>query len=338
MVTWGIAIAVFVLGLLAEWLHLRRSKRIAYLAFGPSAKPRRWVSAVPVLRSVSLAAVVWGLLVLRDLHGGSWLPESSQVTHEDEIHHVVIALDVSPSMLLKDAGPEGRQSRAERARDVLRSLIERLGMQRTRVSLVAFYGKARPVVVDTSDGEVVSNILNGLPLEQAFVPGKTDMYEAVKSAATIGKTWNPASATLLLISDGDTLPTEKQPQLPRAFGNVRILGVGDPHQGQWIDDHSSRQDERSLKQLALQLNGTYVNVNRKHLSSDDLGDIAALVPEAQNTDVGQREWAILSLVAGSFVLSVLPVALRLAGTAWTPARVSSRHPVASRWSLAGDLK
>ncbi|MCA9069194.1 MAG: VWA domain-containing protein, partial [Planctomycetaceae bacterium] len=294
MVTWGIAIAVFVLGLLAEWLHARRTKRIAYLAFGPSAKPRRWVSGVPVLRSLSLAAVVWGLLILRDLHGGSWMPESSLAVQDEEIHHVVIALDVSPSMLLTDAGADGRQSRAERARDVLRSTIERLGMKRTRISIVAFYGKARPVVVDTSDGEVVSNILNGLPLEHAFVPGKTNMYEAVKSAATIGKTWRDSSATLLLISDGDTLPTEKQPTLPGSFGNVRVLGVGDPHQGQWIDDHSSRQDERSLKQLALQLNGDYVNANRKHLSSDDLGKIAGLVPEAQHTDLGQREWAIFS--------------------------------------------
>ena len=262
MVTWGLPIAVFLFCLLAEWLHARRTKRIAYLAFGPSAKPRRWVAAVPLMRALSVAAVIWGLFILKDLHGGSWLPEQRGKIPEDQIHHLVIALDVSPSMLLEDAGPESRQSRGERARDVLRSVIERFGMERTRVSVIAFYGEARPVVVDTSDGEVVSNILQGLPLEHAFAPGKTNMYEAVKTAAELGKSWRAASATLLLVSDGDTLPAEKQPVLPRAFGNVRIIGVGDPHQGQWIDEHSSRQDVRSLKQLALRLDGSYIDANR----------------------------------------------------------------------------
>lgn len=338
MVTWAVPLGILLLCLVADWLHHRRIRRIAYLAFGPSAKPRRWVTAAPFLRAASLSAVVWGLLILRELHGGSWQPEQKVDVPKEQIHHLVIALDVSPSMLLKDAGPDGRQSRAERAREVLSSIIERFGMQRTQVSFIAFYGEARPVVVDTSDAEVVSNILNGLPLEHAFEAGKTNMHEAIKSATEIGKAWPASSATLLLVSDGDTLPAEKQPQLARSFRSVRILGVGDAHQGQWIDDHSSRQDERSLKQLAVQLKGTYFNINRKHLPSDELREIGALDSETQSSDMGQREWAILAVTVGSLLLSCLPVALRLFGTSWKPARVSQARPVSSEWSLAGELK
>jgi Ca-activated chloride channel family protein len=277
-------------------------------------------------------------LVLRELHGGSWQPENPNAVPEDEIHHLVVALDVSPSMLLKDAGPEGRQSRGERAREVLRSIVERFGIERTRVSLIAFYGEARPVVVDTADGEVVSNILNGLPLEHAFAPTKTNMYEAVKSAAQIGKAWPASSATLFLVSDGDTLPAERQPALPGAFRGVRILGVGNSHQGQWIDDHSSRQDERSLKQLAAQLGGAYFNVNRKHLATEDLREMAVLSSETKTSRMGQREWAILAVFMGSLVLSVLPVALRLAGTSWQPARLPVERRVSSELSLLGVVK
>src|SRR5439155_16905720 len=37
------AISVYVLVLAAEWLHARRVRRIAHLAFGPNAAPRAWV-------------------------------------------------------------------------------------------------------------------------------------------------------------------------------------------------------------------------------------------------------------------------------------------------------
>ena len=85
---------------------------------------------------------------------------------------------------------------------------------RTRVSIVAFYTEARPVVIDTFDPEVVANILDDLPLEHAFTPGKTNLYEGVKAAGEAGKTWPAKSATLLVVSDGDTLPAKEIPSLP----------------------------------------------------------------------------------------------------------------------------
>ena len=334
MVVWIVPIAVFLLCLLAEWLHARRTKRIAYLAFSPAARPRNWVAAAPLMRSVATASVAWGLIVLLNLHGGTWRPELPKENDAAVAHHLVIALDVSPSMHLKDAGRNGRQSRGERARDVLRSVVERLDIRRTRISVIAFYSQARPVVVDTFDGEVVANILDDLPLEHAFAPGKTNMYEAVKSAAKIAKPWKASSATLLLVSDGDTLPAEKHPALPAAFANVRIVGVGNPHQGRWIDEHSSRQDARSLKQLAVRLGGRYVNANVKHVPSDDLPELAVSVPHDRKADAGLREAAMFAVVAGSVLLAFLPIALLLAGTAWNPARLQRTRVIQTEQPLS----
>ena len=103
--------------------------------------------------------------------------------------------------------------------------FEGLDLRQTQVSVIAFFSTARPVVVDTFDAEVVTNILQDLPLEQAFQSGKTTMYAAVAAAGEIGASWRANSATLVLVSDGDTLPPEKPTPLPPAFGDVLVLGV-----------------------------------------------------------------------------------------------------------------
>ena len=64
MVTWLVPPAVMVLCAAAEFLHARRCRRMAYLAFGPAAGPRAWVAAVPVLRVAAVGAICWGLIVL----------------------------------------------------------------------------------------------------------------------------------------------------------------------------------------------------------------------------------------------------------------------------------
>src|SRR5206468_745586 len=104
----------------------------------------------PPLRVVAVGAAMWGLLTLLQTGGESREPAG---LGERSTHHVVIALDVSPSMNLVDAGPQGTQSRADRARDALRAVLARLDTRRARVSIVAFYTTARPVVIDTFDPE-----------------------------------------------------------------------------------------------------------------------------------------------------------------------------------------
>ncbi len=308
---WAICLLVILLCGLAEWLHARRSARLAHLAFGPAARPRRWVAAVPFLRAVAVGVVCWGLLILLQIDSAAW--ETDKQEDKQPLHHLAIALDVSPSMQLEDGGPQGAQRRAERARDVLHSIFERLEMRRTRVSVLAFYNGARPVVIDAYDPEVIANIIDDLPLEHAFTPGKTKMYDGVKLAAETAKTWPARSAALLVVSDGDTLPAKEPPALSPAFAAVLVLGVGNPHHGLYIDGHSSRQDMDSLGRLALRLGGTYCDANVKHVPSVELEKLDALLPGAAPGPVSLRDRAIAALLVGSAVLALLPLALALAG-------------------------
>ena len=301
---------------LAEWLHARRVRRVSYLAFGPGGSPRSWTSLAPLLRVAAVGAVTWGLVTLLGI--GAPPLEAFGAKDARSLHHVVVALDVSPSMDLPDAGPKENQSRGDRARDAIRSVLERLDSRRTRVSIIAFYTTAKPVVVDTFDPEVTANVLADLPLEHAFAAGKTDLYSGVREAAKLGKDWRERSATLLIVSDGDTLPSQEIPTLPRAYSSVLILGVGSPSRGTFIDGHTSRQDAQSLERLALRLGGRYYNATSRHLPSAAVTAAATALPPEKGEPTDLRWLAVIATGCGSLVLASLPPLLALAGTAHRP--------------------
>jgi Ca-activated chloride channel family protein len=326
MVAIIIALAALALTATAEWLHARRVRRVAYLAFGSSGRPRPWTAATTLLRAASAGSVAWGLVTLLSL--GAALREPTSTADDGRLaQHLVIALDVSPSMNLGDAGPQGNQSRGERAREVLRSVLERLDSRRMRVSVVAFYSDARPVVVDTFDPEVTANILADLPLEHAFQGGQTNLYAGVQSAGELAKAWRERSASLLVVSDGDTLPPREAPTLPRAYANVLVLGVGSPQRGTFIDGHNSRQDAASLERLATRLGGRYQDANVRHVPSDIVGQFLASSHAQKQPRLDLRRAALLTVAAGSLVLALLPVFLALAGTGHRPWKLQHRLAV-----------
>ncbi len=336
MVAWLATIAALATCAVAEYLHLRRVRKVAYLAFGPAAKPRRWVAAAPLLRALGVGAVCWGLVILVQIESALWEADDSATEARQRIHHLVVALDVSPSMQLEDAGPQDGQARAERAREVLRSILDRLNLRRTRVSLVAFYTEARPVVVDTFDRNVVSNILDDLPLEHAFQAGKTNMYEGVEVASEIARAWPPRSASFVLLSDGDTLPAEQTPYLPAAFAGRLVIGVGNPYRGQFIDGHSSRQDAHSLNRLALRLGGVYYDANTRHVPTPQIVKLEASLPIADRGVVELRDVAIWAVLGGAIVLALLGPALATAGSAWNPQRATCEE--AFVWQMKPQLR
>lgn len=320
MLTSLTTIAVLLLAGLGEWLHARRSRAVRRLAFGPGGEPARWTFAAPWLRIASVGLLTWGWLTLFLIQPRSARSES--LVPEGGYRHLVIALDVSPSMQLDDAGPQKKQSRAARAGEVLMSLLQRVALDQIRVSVVAFYTGAKPVVVDTFDMEVVNNILNDLPVAVAFNPGKTSLIDGVRESVDLARPWLPASTTLVIVSDGDTLPDSGLPELPRSISQVLVVGVGDVRTGLYIDGHQSRQDVSTLRQLAGRLRGTYVDANEKHLPSEQLTALAAALPLRDAADKGRRELALVAVATGAFLLAGLPVGLALVGAPWQALRQS----------------
>lgn len=314
----GIAVAVACLVFVAELLHARRIRRVAYLAFGPSARPALWTSIASPLRIAGAGCVTWSLLMLLSLapevHGDPPEREASK--------HLLIALDVSPSMQLVDAGPGyEKQSRALWAGKLVEGVLDRLDASTTRVSLVAFYTDSRPILKETFDKEVVSNVLDGLPMYAAFEPGSTNLIEGVNAALELAKEWMPGSATLLVVSDGDAIGTVMPDRLPASIADAIVLGVGDPHRTMEVGGHASRQDTTSLKTLAARLGGSYHQGNEKHIPSSMLEELTMIEPRLGD-DRGLRDLALILGTIGTSALALLGPALSLSGRprTWDRAR------------------
>src|SRR5207244_12297677 len=126
------------------------------------------------------------------------LHDALPIFPESEYRDLVLVLDVSPSMRLQDSGPDGKQTRRKRAAELLKSFFERVPMELYRTSVVAVYNGAKPVVVRTTDPEVVRNILEDLPMEYAFKAGPTDLFSGLEEAARVARPWRPRGTTVVI--------------------------------------------------------------------------------------------------------------------------------------------
>jgi Ca-activated chloride channel family protein len=304
-----IAVIAGALVALSEWLHHRRIARVARLAFGRTARPAHWAVIATPVRVLGMTALVWGLLMLLTLY-----PKvDDDFTPRAASKHLLIAFDVSPSMHLEDAGPHTPpMSRTLWAGELVQTILDRLDPATTRISMMAFYTDAMPIYRETFDKEVIANALDGLPLYAAFEPGPTRLQAGVVKALDMAKNWMPGSATLLVVSDGDSLPASGPPRLPAAIADVIVLGVGDPHRAQTVGGHASRQDSTSLKQLATRLGGLYHQGNTKHLPSDVLDGLTMIQPRLADA-AGLRELALLAATSGAAGLALIGPALALLG-------------------------
>jgi Ca-activated chloride channel family protein len=317
------ALVCFLLAGGAELVHARRTRKLAALAFGPGRRAAPWARIAPLLRVSSLAAIVWGLTTLFLLPPKTHRAVGGEIK---EYRHVILALDVSPSMRLRDAGPTGEQSRMQRASDVMQSFFDRTPVEQYRLSVVAFYNGAKPVVVDTRDLEVVRNILGDLPMEYAFTSGDTDIFSGLEAAVEIARPWQPKSTTLILLGDGNTVPATGMPKLPASIAHVLVVGVGDPLTGSFINGRQSRQDVSTLRQIAARLRGTFHDANKKHLSTDLLNQLSASGRENRWEKLTRREYALVAAGVGGFSYALLPLLLHFFGTRWRPGvRIGQRE-------------
>lgn len=312
-----LAAAAAILAAGAEAIHLRRVRATAALAFGPDGRARTLGRIAPLVRVVSTAALVWGLTTLLVLPPTAHRSSPAETEPADR-EHLLLVLDVSPSMRIEDAGPGGKESRSARARAVLDSIFARIATNRLHTTVVAVYNGAKPVVEETRDMEVVHNILGDLPMHHAFHSGKTRLLDGLEAAAGIAADWPRGSATVVLVSDGDTVPPTGMPRMPAAVGGVLVVGVGNPLQGTFIDGRNSRQDTGTLRQIATRLGGDYHDGNAKLVPTATLGGLGSLPTDKPEDRLSRRECALIAVAAASLLLASLAPLLQRFGSAFHP--------------------
>ena len=330
MVTPDLLLATVAAALVAfgEASHRRRVRRVARLAFGPRGRAAWWTPAVAPARVLATFLATLGLLFLLRYDPVEIEARPSKAASK----HLLVLLDASPSMQVKDAGPEEpRMSRAAWAGKVAQGILDRLDMDTTRITIVAFYTDALPIVQDTFDKEVIRNALDGLPMYIAFKPGPTNVQVGLEKGFEIARPWPQRSTTLLILSDGDSNATSPPSNMPSSIADTIVVGVGDAVRTTVVGGHSSRQDAMSLRQLAARLRGYYHDGNRKHLPSEVLDRLTMIAPHVGDRWT-PRDLALWATGIGAFTLALAVLGLMLFGRprAYAPhraavARASGAH-------------
>ena len=245
---------------------------------------------------------------------------------------VILALDVSGSMLAEDLKP----NRMEAAKDAAKAFVARQGND-VKLGVVAFSGDAQIVQAPTNDKDLVLAAINRLRPQRATAIGRgmlasldaifEDSEETPPSVVALrrlagdptGPTPPPVpkgadrTATIVLLSDGQNnqFPDPKQVIEDAVNRGIRIftVGVGSADgtvvriQGRSV---RTRLDEATLKQIADDTGGQYFNAsNERDLKAVYENLTTQLVFRQQRTEIT----AILTAIAA--VLSITAAALSL---------------------------
>ena len=303
------ALAVAVIATGAEMLHLQRINRVRHLAFGTNSPIPAITYIAPVIRVFSIAALTWALTTLFTLQPKAHRSANANIDFpKNERRHLILLLDVSPSMKLRDAGADDKLSRTERASALLQSMLQRTTDEKLHFTMIAVYNGAKPVVKESRDIEVILNFLDGLPLSSVFPSGKTKLFDGITEAVAVAKDWPARSATLVIASDGDTVPSTGMPKLPPSIGSTLVLGVGNPTKGSFIDGSQSRQDAGTLSQIAARLGGSYHDGNKKHIPTKTIQKLGTLKLSNEKDQLNLREYALFTIAISALILAFIPIA------------------------------
>ncbi|MAX70472.1 MAG: BatB protein [Flavobacteriaceae bacterium] len=184
---------------------------------------------------------------------------------------IVFAVDVSKSMLAEDIAP----NRLDKSKQLVTQIINSLTSD--RVGIIAYAGKAFPQLPITTDYASAKMFLQNMNTDMLSSQG-TAISEAIQLAKTYYDDEEQTNRILIIISDGEDHDGEAIDVAEEANEEgIRILtvGVGDVKGGpipikrngvvlNYKKDSKgetviTRLDETTLKEIASEANGVYVN-------------------------------------------------------------------------------
>jgi Ca-activated chloride channel homolog len=211
---------------------------------------------------------------------------------------VIIALDVSKSMLATDLAP----NRLERAKQLIGKLMH--AMPNDRIGLVLFAGKAYLQMPLTTDHGAAGMFVSSASPDAVPYQG-TVVSEAIRRSANAFNAAERRFKAVVLISDGEDHDPEAvntAKELSAQGMMINTVGIGSP-EGSYIPDPATGQNkvdaatgsaivsklnEEELKQIAANTNGIYVRLQesdeavkqlQEHLSqieSKAYGDVSLM--------------------------------------------------------------
>ena len=267
-----LSLLVPVAGLWWTFLRARREKALGALTL---KVPKSSVSGLQT------ACIVVGLFLSLFAASRPQWGKSMEKT-VTRARNVVIAIDVSRSMLAEDVRP----NRLERAKADVADLIDSL--EGDRCALVAFRRTGVAVCPLTTDHGYLRSALERMSPESA-PRGETDLGGAIRTAlATLDPAADDHNA-IILISDGGDLRGEalKNAEAAKKRGiPIFTVGIGDPKRGATIPSEDGRGvvkfdgkpvtvklEEAALDAIAKASGGSYVPLATAGTAETTLGAI-----------------------------------------------------------------
>jgi Ca-activated chloride channel family protein len=212
-------------------------------------RPRLWLWLGLALCTLALARPQWGAV-------------EEQVF--DQSREVLVAVDLSKSMLAQDVKP----SRLDRAKLLITSLLD--GLKGERVGLVLFSGTAFLQSPLSADYEILREFLPSLNPD--YLPEGGTNYQALLETSIQAFGTSSADRYLIVLSDGEATDETWKPLIEQMkTKGIRVIGLGiGTAQGSFIPDAggSLAKDERgavvlsrlnssTLQELAQVTGGAY---------------------------------------------------------------------------------
>lgn len=275
--------------------------KLRALLAGNASPVRRWFRAGCVLLAMAL--------LISALAGPRLGYDTIEVPHRGR--DVVIAMDVSRSMLAPDMAP----SRLERAKLLAQELISEL--EGDRIGLVAFAGSAFLQAPLTLDHGAVLNALD--ELDTSVIPkGGSNIAEAIRTAEEAFGKAEGFSRAVVVMSDGEELSADAVEAAKQAAASgVKIFAVGvgssegseipdgagdfvrDPATGKIVN---SKLDERRLREIAEATGGFYVQLGdtaAAKLSAEGIGRMAEsdIADNSSRRPIERYQWPLGAAIA-----------------------------------------
>lgn len=259
--------------------EIRRKKAIAKI--GDNELVRRlmpeYSSSRPVLKFIlQMLILTMVIIALARPQFGSKLEEIRKEGVE-----VIIALDVSNSMLAEDIQP----NRLTRAKQALTRLIDNL--EDDRIGLIVFAGDAYTQIPITTDYISAKMFLSTINPDMVPKQGT-----AIGSAIDLGiRSFSPGegkSKAMIIITDGENHeddPVAKAEEASKAGVVIHTIGIGSAEgvpvpttqnsRKDYLKDADgntviTRLDEEVLKKIAVSSGGTYVRASNTNIGLDEI--------------------------------------------------------------------
>ena len=292
-----------------RWLRRHPGPAVAFAparALGDAARGRgRWTGPVPdVLRALSFALLV---LALAGPRTGARVVEETA-----EGIAIVLAVDVSQSMLAEDLRPRNRLGAAKQT---VTRFIQ--GREHDRIGLVAFAAQAMTRVPLTRDHELLAEAVGGL--QSGGLGDGTAIGDGLAAAAARLRTAPERSRVVVLMSDGASNRGDVDPmqaaRAAQALGirvytiamgsdTVARIPVSITRTGVRYGLARTAVDERLLAQVATATRGRYYRAR----DTEALRRIYADIDRLERTPVQvrryhrTRDWYLPFLLAGAALL------------------------------------